>query len=316
VYTPDVDEARSYFRDHSYTTTQLLPQAQVDRFAFDAALAHVGPFTVGEVSYGADVRIICPDLSSGYHVLMKVSGVTHSLHRGRKVAVGPQLAAVYGPVGDTRMDWPAGSRMLSVRVDSAAFEQEIALATGLPMATEPTVGASFDVIGGRGRSWATLVREFYTELCNPESIIHQPQMAQRWWRLILSGLALSVELPDGHDRRTDDLGLRPRPVKRVLEVMHADPGRPFTLTDLAQIAGVGVRTLQESFRRTVGMPPMMYLRELRLARVHEELVRSDRWQVSISEVAFRWGFTHLGRFAGAYRQQYGVSPSRTLRDRA
>jgi AraC-like DNA-binding protein len=33
-------------------------------------------------------------------------------------------------------------------------------------------------------------------------------------------------------------------------------------------------------------------------------------------VAMRWGFTHLGRFAGAYRDRYGVTPSQTLRDRA
>ena len=38
-------------------------------------------------------------------------------------------------------------------------------------------------------------------------------------------------------------------------------------------------------------------------------------ELSVSEVATRWGFTHLGRFAGAYRLRYGVPPSQTLRDR-
>ena len=73
--------------------------------------------------------------------------------------------------------------------------------------------------------------------------------------------------------------------------------------------------LQEAFRRHVGTPPLTYLRELRLARVHDELSNSDPWQTSVADVAYRWGFTHLGRFAGAYRERYGVPPSRTLRHR-
>ena len=95
--------------------------------------------------------------------------------------------------------------------------------------------------------------------------------------------------------------------------MHAEPWRQFTATDLAVIAGVGVRVLQEAFRQHVGMSPLAYLRRLRLDGVHAELSRADPSQTTVSDVAYRWGFTHLGRFAGAYRLRYGVSPSQTLR---
>ncbi|WP_278258467.1 helix-turn-helix domain-containing protein [Nocardioides convexus] len=36
---------------------------------------------------------------------------------------------------------------------------------------------------------------------------------------------------------------------------------------------------------------------------------------TVGEAASRWGFTHLGRFAAAYRGRYGVAPSDTLRAR-
>jgi AraC-like DNA-binding protein len=61
------------------------------------------------------------------------------------------------------------------------------------------------------------------------------------------------------------------------------------------------------------MSPMAYLRHVRLARAHEELRRSDPGQVTVAEVAYRWGFGHLGRFSASYQAQYGVSPSQTLR---
>jgi len=88
------------------------------------------------------------------------------------------------------------------------------------------------------------------------------------------------------------------------------------LADLLTGGPGGVRVLQESFRRHVGMSPLTYLRRLRLDGVHGELSRSDPWHVSVSEVAYRWGFTHLGRFAGAYRKRYGEPPSQTLRERS
>ena len=34
---------------------------------------------------------------------------------------------------------------------------------------------------------------------------------------------------------------------------------------------------------------------------------------SVTDVALRWGMTHTGRFAAAYRRKYGVAPSATLR---
>jgi AraC-like DNA-binding protein len=54
---------------------------------------------------------------------------------------------------------------------------------------------------------------------------------------------------------------------------------------------------------------MGYLRRVRLVRAHDELHRDGT--VGVAEVAFRWGFTHLGRFAAEYAKKYGDLPSHT-----
>jgi AraC-like DNA-binding protein len=201
--------------------------------------------------------------------------------------------------------------VLSVKVDRRALEREVDAALDRQMPSPLPLGPTFDVASGPGRSWAALIRLLLTELRGTGYLLHQPPMLHRWRDLVLSGLALTVEHPYGEEPSTR----RPRTVKRTLDAMHAQPAHPFTVAELAAIAGVGVRVLQESFRRHVGMSPLTYLRGLRLDGVHAELTRADPWQVSVSEVAERWGFTHLGRFAGAYRARYGVSPSQTLRER-
>ena len=52
---------------------------------------------------------------------------------------------------------------------------------------------------------------------------------------------------------------------------------------------------------------------MRLSRVHDELRNADPTRVTVAAAAHRWGFAHLGRFASAYREKYGVAPSETLR---
>jgi transcriptional regulator GlxA family with amidase domain len=85
------------------------------------------------------------------------------------------------------------------------------------------------------------------------------------------------------------------------------------VAELAAASSTSVRSLQESFRRSLGTSPMKYLRDLRLEQVHKELVAAEPGPVTVTEVATRWGFVHLGRFAAAYRQRFTERPSDTIR---
>ncbi|MEV4641431.1 helix-turn-helix transcriptional regulator [Actinoplanes sp. NPDC049548] len=101
-------------------------------------------------------------------------------------------------------------------------------------------------------------------------------------------------------------------MRRAIEAVHAHPEHPFTAADLALAAGVSVRTLQAGFRRYVGCSPMAYLRQVRLSRAHDDLCAADPSRTTVGEIAYRWGFFHLGRFAAAYRSRYHSTPSETL----
>ena len=76
---------------------------------------------------------------------------------------------------------------------------------------------------------------------------------------------------------------------------------------------MSVRSLQESFRRSLDTTPMAYLRHLRLEKVRDELMAAAPGTVSVTDVAARWGFVHLGRFAAAYRSEFAERPSDTMR---
>ncbi|MFJ3384324.1 MULTISPECIES: helix-turn-helix transcriptional regulator [unclassified Curtobacterium] len=101
-------------------------------------------------------------------------------------------------------------------------------------------------------------------------------------------------------------------LRRVVRFVHEHAAHDVTVGDIGAAAGLSERGVQDLFRRTLDVTPMRYLREVRLDRVHLELQVRRRGVVTVREVAVRWRFAHLGRFAAAYRDRFGESPHETL----
>ena len=69
---------------------------------------------------------------------------------------------------------------------------------------------------------------------------------------------------------------------------------------------------RRDFGSTWGRSPSECLLDIRLERVHADLVDADD-STTVTDVAVRWGFTHTGRFASSFRRKYGLLPSEVLR---
>ena len=90
-------------------------------------------------------------------------------------------------------------------------------------------------------------------------------------------------------------------------------GEPRRLPQLAEAAGASPRLLEYAYRDLYGMGAMQFLRLLRLNEVRRALLRAGGRDITITSVAFDWGFFHLGDFSAAYKRLFGESPSSTLK---
>ena len=98
--------------------------------------------------------------------------------------------------------------------------------------------------------------------------------------------------------------------ERAAQWIDSDLLGPITIERLAGRFGVSGRWLQKCFMARWGVAPMDYVIYRRLALARSCLLSPD--DPSVTNVAVRCGFSHLGRFAGMYRRTYGESPSATV----
>jgi transcriptional regulator GlxA family with amidase domain len=172
-----------------------------------------------------------------------------------------------------------------------------------------------DVTEGPGRTWARMAVMVAEEATNPHGLLTHPLLVGSVQEALLTGLLLAVNHPH-HDALMNPAQCSASQIKPAVDLIEAHPERPFTVSALAEVAAVSVRTLQQGFQRHLDLSPMGYLRQVRLARAHRDLSAFGPEQVTVTQIAHKWGFGHVSRFAAAYRARYGVGPSATLRDAA
>jgi AraC-like DNA-binding protein len=82
---------------------------------------------------------------------------------------------------------------------------------------------------------------------------------------------------------------------------------PFKIAALGAHCHASESSVLRAFRKEVGVAPLAYLRRRRLEEALQ-LLESGRY--AVTEVASRVGYENASAFAAAFRDQFGVSPSR------
>lgn len=112
---------------------------------------------------------------------------------------------------------------------------------------------------------------------------------------------------DGLQRRIVDTGDGPAWLTRAHERLRDDCAHPPRMAELARLAGVHPVAFARAFRRRYGCTPGEYLRECRLDRAVDLLLRRPR--LALADVAARAGYVDQAHFNHAFRASFGCTPS-------
>ena len=94
-------------------------------------------------------------------------------------------------------------------------------------------------------------------------------------------------------------------VGQTLALLHADPGHPWTLAELARRVASSRSKLGERFTNLVGQPPMQYLTQWRMQVAATLLVQSSAKVASIGTAV---GYDSEAAFSRAFKKSTGFAP--------
>jgi len=108
-------------------------------------------------------------------------------------------------------------------------------------------------------------------------------------------------------------GLADARLVAAIRHMHASPARSWTVAQLAKKAALSRSAFFERFTQAVGVPPMEYLLQWRMAVAKDLLRRSE---LDVTAVAERVGYASASTFSTAFSRYAGQSPSRYARQQS
>ncbi|NWL10420.1 hypothetical protein DM793_03760 [Paenarthrobacter nitroguajacolicus] len=228
----------------------------------------------------------------------------------RSVSIGtPGSLLITRPSPDLRLTLVAGTAILGVRIPNETLQKQLTLLSGVRTVDFRPLSATMEASPGTATVLALLrqvVGVFEVSRALPPALLGALEDS------LLTSVLLNV--PGEHVQvLTAPPPAGSRAVYEAAEMMNQLGEDCPPLQDLADQVGVSLRRLQAGFRNVFGVTPSQYLRNVRIDRVHEQLMSTARDATSVGELASAAGFNHLGRFSMDYRRRFGISPAETLR---
>lgn len=87
--------------------------------------------------------------------------------------------------------------------------------------------------------------------------------------------------------------------------------RNFSIPKIAEQMNMSTAKLEREIKRLTGMTPVQYINDFRLSKAMD-LLRKD--EMTIFTVSHLLGFRSLSYFGKAYKEKFGIAPSKTRKD--
>lgn len=266
----------------------------------------------GRITYGGAVDIDPGCLDSFYLVQVPLSGREVIDTSGQTVCSAGKVGSVINATGASLIRHEANTEKLVIRIEREVLERNCIQHLGHALRQPIGFLPSMTLDGVAGNRWTGLLRWIYESLALDDQCFDSPIMSAQVEQTVIATLLSAQPHNYSEELNGEERSIAPAFVKRIERYIEDHADQPITIVDLAEHAGVSSRSIFNGFRRFRNTSPMLYLKEVRMRRVNEELKRLRPAETTVTTVAYHWGFTHLGHFTTDYKRRFGESPSQTL----
>ncbi|CAI07358.1 probable regulatory protein [Aromatoleum aromaticum EbN1] len=307
ISTDDPCQHAASLRDWSQDYLQLSKGA----FSGEIVEISVGPIQVFKETIYQCVDEKANPRCNSYTVGVPVSVTENGYWQGRHLERDSLITL--RPNEELHFRTPRESTILVTVIDCTAFDAFVRDTAGVDVsrliAPSNAAGLPADVAQSYRVTLGTVLASV---AATPEIFEHQAS-AKSVAETVMSASrnALQAKSPLNESPRTTHAVQRAI-VERARSYIVVNRENPPTVAELSSYLKMSRRGLHHAFVNVLGINVATFLRYVRLHGVRKELLRAGPTD-SVSSIACKWGFWHMGMFSSYYKSLFGETPSTTMR---
>ncbi|OEY93032.1 AraC family transcriptional regulator [Acinetobacter proteolyticus] len=281
-------------------------------FHYDGIRLPHKKMAIGTISYGANVAINIANLKA-YSISLPFHGKQTLSIRGAKYQSDAQTGLIVS--NQDLQDLVINQDCQKFQVVIPENSLQLVLSELLNQPIEEAIVFNPEIslsMTGLMQAWWHNIENFLQLKSHYADFSGLPMFSEDYENFVIKALLLSQENNYSaalHERCNRAEPAYLRKVKNFI-IQHAH--ETLNAESLHLLAGVSKSKLYAEFQQHYGLSPMAYLRKYRLQQIYKILSNAAKHQkISISKLAYDWGFNHLSRFAQEYKDEFGEKPSET-----
>lgn len=281
-------------------------------FHYDGMRLPSKKMTIGTISYGANVAINISNLKA-YSISLPLRGKQILNMRGERYLSDERNGLIVSNADLQDLTIDKDCTKLQVVVPEQSLQLVLADLLHQPVVDSVIFNPHMQFESEQLiTAWWKNIQNFLQFKSQYTGFYGLPMLAEDYENFIIKALLLSQE--NNYSEQLKQLSPQQQPayIQRVHRFILAHAHEEICADHLQDLAGVSKSKLYEEFQHYYGTSPMAYLKKHRLQQIYKVLSTSGlNRKISISQLAFTWGFNHLSRFSQEYREEFGEKPSET-----
>jgi AraC-like DNA-binding protein len=308
--TRDVDELRR--RLSGLFSVWSMDLGRGGQRTFEGCLNHRQMHDVGVTyaRYGSSLAV-CLSHGDTYLQGFPVRGRGSVVNDGTKGEISPGCGIACGPNADMRIKYSSDFEHLILRIRPQKLVKTLSGLLGRPVDPQ-RMATNVRSIPAMAAAQRRLVEFVVRELNRDDAPLPDLVLAELEQALVVSYLNCNLHNYSHLLEENPARSVAPWQVRLAEEYIEQNWDQPVTVEALAHVANASIRSLFFTFKKSRGISPMTFVRQVRLRHAQEMLVRASP-ETTVTSVAYACGFSNLGHFAKYYHAAFGEHPSATLK---
>lgn len=280
-------------------------------FQYDGLRLPKKQMTIGCIQYGANVAINIANLKA-YSISLPIHGRQSLAIRGEQYQSDQQSGLIVSNNDFQDLFIDKDCKKFQVVIPEKSMQSVLADLLNRPINDSIIFNPRMDLNHDQMiAAWWSNIQNFMLVKSQYIGFYGLQMFSEDYENFLIKALLLSQENNFSNALRDIAHQNEPSHIRKVKQFLIEHAHENITVEMILNIASVSKTKLYEQFQHHYGTSPMAFLKKYRLQQIYKALSLTTTRDVSISTLAYRWGFTHLSRFSQEYRDEFGENPSET-----